>query len=203
MTSSPEKVVFNAGGTKYEVARSIIQAYPSTMLAKLVSETWQQPAKANKEVFIDRDGLQFRYVLSYMRDQKVYLPMGVAKASILQDLAYFGFENVPEDAIGGSCNYEAAVQVQKCKQKYATASSELDKAIKDMQTKKELANLARNAYNHVISSTDLILYAGKSLVLQLSSGPRRQVDYLNQCLSKGGLKFVSPDTNGNVRLAPL
>lgn len=131
-----QTVVFNVGGTKYEVAKSTIDAYPSTMLARLVSETWTKPEDGNKAIFIDRDGIQFRYVLSYMQDQVVHLPMNVTKASVLQDLAYFGFKDVPDKAFTGSCNYEAALQVFRCKQNHAAAVKKLDEEIQDRHKKK-------------------------------------------------------------------
>ena len=96
-----ETVKFDVGGTKYTVSRSLIDAYPATMLARLVSETWQKDPK--EEIFIERDGLRFRCILDYMRDQKVHVPINTTKASVLQDLEYFGFEHIPDGAIDVHC----------------------------------------------------------------------------------------------------
>lgn len=93
-------VLFNVGGIKYEVARSTIEMFPDTMLAKLISKTWQQEKNADSEgIFIDRDGFIFRHVLAYMRDTRVLLPASIPKASVLQELEYFGFEEVDSNAI--------------------------------------------------------------------------------------------------------
>lgn len=105
-------VSFDVGGTKYRVSRSLIEIYPKTMLARLVSDTWQKDP--DKEIFIDRDGDRFRYILDYMRHQKVSLPVtDLTKHALLQELEYFGFENVDSEAIDTcySSNYEAIKHV--------------------------------------------------------------------------------------------
>jgi hypothetical protein len=117
-----EVVKLDVGGTKFKVSRSLIEQYPNTMLARLVSSdsTWHQPPKHQKqqqhhhdhrstdphqqsEIFIDRDGETFRLVLTYMRDHKVYVPMKLAKKTILTELEYFGFDDVDEDVIHSGC----------------------------------------------------------------------------------------------------
>ena len=91
-------VCFDVGGTKYKVTRSTIDKYPNTMLSRMVSETWQ--ANPTKEIFIDRDGSRFRFVLDYMRDSKVSLPVtDTTPSGVIQELEYFGFEGVSLDAI--------------------------------------------------------------------------------------------------------
>ncbi len=98
-----EVVRLDVGGTKFKVSRSLIEQYPNTMLARLVSDTWQQQHHRDHEVFIDRDGETFRLVLTYMRDRKVFVPMKLAKRTILQELEYFGFEDVDESVIHSGC----------------------------------------------------------------------------------------------------
>jgi len=92
-------VTFNVGGTKYEVSRSLLDQYPDTMLSRMVSEEWQQ----GNDIFIERNGARFAFVLDYMRDGSVSLPCGgnsvCTKSSLLAELTYFGFEDVSEDAI--------------------------------------------------------------------------------------------------------
>jgi hypothetical protein len=45
-TDSSRTVKFNVGGRHYEVSRSLIETFPETMLAKMVSETWQKDPEA-------------------------------------------------------------------------------------------------------------------------------------------------------------
>ena len=109
----------NVGGTSYEVSRSTIEQYPDTMLARMVSEAWNsddsgdESDKDKKELFIDRNGERFQYVLDYMRDgSDVSLPVLVSKEGFLKDLEYFGFENVNPTNVFSSSNY---LQVPKRK----------------------------------------------------------------------------------------
>ncbi|CAB9511166.1 POZ domain-containing protein KCTD16 [Seminavis robusta] len=112
MTSNTAIVRLNVGGSKYEVPKSLIEMYPNTMLARLISEQWEggNEQDPNKEIFIDRDGQRFQCVLDYMRDQKAYLPHNMAKASVMHDLKYLGFVDVPDDAIEETLTTPEAVK---------------------------------------------------------------------------------------------
>jgi BTB/POZ domain len=105
-SSSSTTVRFNVGGTKYEVATSTVLSHPDTMLARLVSERWngkngKRPREEDDqdEIFIDSDGKRFHFVLDFMRHKRVFLPKSVSKAAVLQDLKFFGFQDVPAYAI--------------------------------------------------------------------------------------------------------
>ena len=88
----PSTVQLDVGGTIYKVSRSLLESFPDTMLARMVSETWQKDP--NKPIFVERDGESFRYVLHYMRDGHVFLPITMSKDAVLKDLEYYGFDNV-------------------------------------------------------------------------------------------------------------
>ena len=94
-------VKFNVGGTRYEVARSLLEAHPDTMVTRMASEDWQQNAEA--EIFIERDGTRFKYFLDYLRDGKISLPLSVSKDAMLADMNYYGVD--PEDRV----NYQNIV----------------------------------------------------------------------------------------------
>ena len=59
--SGEAKVIFDVGGKMYTVSRSLIEEHSDTMLARIVSKTWQEDPDST--VFIDRDGDTFRFVL--------------------------------------------------------------------------------------------------------------------------------------------
>ena len=83
-TGTYSTVKFNVGGRHYEVSRALIEKFPSTMLARMTSETWQKDPEVT--LFIDRDSDRFRFCLDYMRDGEVWLPLNVPKEGILLDL---------------------------------------------------------------------------------------------------------------------
>ena len=131
---STETVSLNVGGVKHEVSRSLIDLYPETMLARLISDRWHK-SKPNEAIFIDRDGELFRYVLAYMRDKKAYLPLSVSKGSVTQEFAYFGFDitGIPPDAIiCNHANFEAATSMAECQKAYDAEIKMLDQAAKDI-----------------------------------------------------------------------
>lgn len=92
-----ETVKFNVGGQRYELSRSFLSLHPNTMLAKAASDQWQKDP--TKEIFIDRDGQLFLFVLSYLRDGEVALPNTVRKVTLLKELVYFGVDDVDESTI--------------------------------------------------------------------------------------------------------
>ena len=81
---------FNVGGTTYQVCHSLIKLYPDSMLARITSEQWHE--NTDSEIFIERDGTRFRFVLDYMRDRKIILPVSESKESLLAELRYYCLE---------------------------------------------------------------------------------------------------------------
>jgi hypothetical protein len=81
-------VKFDVGGKVFKTARSLILQHEDTMLARLVSDTWQEDP--TKPVFIDRDGDTFRSVLDYLRYGSITLPMTVSKEMFLRDMDFYG-----------------------------------------------------------------------------------------------------------------
>ena len=105
-------VKFSVGGTRYEVARSLFEMHPDTMLARMVSEQWQENPEA--EIFIERDGSRFQYVLDYLRDGRAYIPFALPKESLADDMTYYAISFETERILyseGGS--YAAARFIRK------------------------------------------------------------------------------------------
>jgi BTB/POZ domain len=115
-SKTTDTVQLNVGGTKYTVSKALFEQYPTTMLARLVSDTWHKdPAK---EIFIDRDGNTFSHVLGYMRNLMVSLSLKQAsKETVQRELAYFGFENVPDAAIQDSSSAVEVAEYLSAKRK--------------------------------------------------------------------------------------
>ena len=71
-----DTVKFNVGGKHFEVSRALIDARPESMLAKMISETWEKDPE--NRMFIDRDGDLFALVLNYLRYGSIELPVTVS-----------------------------------------------------------------------------------------------------------------------------
>mmetsp|Transcript_41211 Transcript_41211/g.80648 ORF Transcript_41211/g.80648 Transcript_41211/m.80648 type:complete len:154 (+) Transcript_41211:69-530(+) len=85
-------VIFDVGGKKYKVARTLLEAHPNSMLATMASERWQKDTHQTEGLFLERDCARFGLCLDYMRDGRVYLPLAVSKLALLLDLQYYGID---------------------------------------------------------------------------------------------------------------
>ena len=98
--SQIETIKFNVGGQIYEVSRSLLDLHSDTMLARSASTQWHKDR--DSEIFIDRDGTLFNYVLKYLRDIKISVPLTISKNDLLNELAYYGVKDVVKESIDDS-----------------------------------------------------------------------------------------------------
>ena len=99
-----ENVVrFNVRGMQYDVCRSLLEMYPSSMLAQCASVQGQ--TNPGGEVLLWRGGDRFNYVPDYLQgDRYVYLLANVLMSAFLSDLIYYGIE---VDKCRIVCNYDS------------------------------------------------------------------------------------------------
>ena len=95
LASFNETVKLNVGGKKYETSWAVISSVEK--LSTLAYERWVEDPE--DEIFVDRDGIRFRYCLDYFRDGKVVIPRSETKESILNDLEYYGVASPDTGAI--------------------------------------------------------------------------------------------------------
>ncbi|GAX10775.1 hypothetical protein FisN_UnNu008 [Fistulifera solaris] len=82
-------VHLNVGGTRYEVSRSTLMHYEGSMLASLISGKWKE-GEGDVEIFIDRNGRRFEWVLDYLRSDRAYVPDLSDQLALKEELDYFG-----------------------------------------------------------------------------------------------------------------
>lgn len=99
-SKTKKRIKFNVGGQIYEVSASLLDMHPDTMIAKITSSQWH--CDPNTEVFIERDGTLFGYVLKYLRDRQVTLPLTVTKKELIAEFRYYGIQDVDIQAIDDS-----------------------------------------------------------------------------------------------------
>jgi hypothetical protein len=214
-TDACSTVKFNVGGRLYEVSRSLIEKFPSTVLARMTSETWQKDPEAT--LFIDRDSDRFRFCLDYMRDGEVWLPLNAPKEGILLDLDYFGFENVdPRKIHGGSSNLAAAWQLSKCKEEHEMVLSTCTKNVKAAETTLKAAKRACTENTRAAKTTSECEEVAYDCFLRLSRGHSLEnlvfpyqsnlhsnreefEDHLAKCgLALADVRFVGHSKNGHI-----
>jgi BTB/POZ domain len=190
-------VCLDVGGIKYKVSRTLIEMYPNTMLGRLVSDTWLQDP--TREIFIDRDGDRFRYVLDYMRDGKACLPMSISRPSLVQELDFFGFENVPSEAINeGYSNFAAATRIKELVERHDSDAKARNTQVSQIGIEQAYALLAIECFKHYATTgrfdTFPFLMQGHETLRQLEhiyQGQQVDVDCFNRHLSKLGLQYKS------------
>jgi BTB/POZ domain len=102
--NSTNTVTFNVGGKLFEVGRPLLEKYHETMMLRVLSEM-KVDEETTDPIFIDRDSTRFGYVLDYMRDGKVTLPITISKDCFVSDLNYFGIgQKILNGTIVNECN---------------------------------------------------------------------------------------------------
>nr|CAD2122211.1 unnamed protein product [Meloidogyne enterolobii] len=66
--NNSSRIVFNIGGKCFETSSQTIKRIPNTRLTHLVEECELVKGNSPIEIFIDRDGSRFEYVLNYLRN---------------------------------------------------------------------------------------------------------------------------------------
>ena len=102
--SNIKPITFNIGGQRYEISRSLLDQFPESMLTNCASGQWLE--NPEEEIFIERDGAVFRYILNYMRDGSVFLPVTERKQSFIKELDYYGIEARNSDINDGKAKLE-------------------------------------------------------------------------------------------------
>ena len=90
-----ETIKLNIGGHHHEIHSALLEVCPNSVLALTVSE--QCKDNDETEVFIDRDGTIFRYVLNYLRDGHVTIPITETIEALMKELDWYGIEAHFED----------------------------------------------------------------------------------------------------------
>lgn len=148
--SSDATVVFNADCTTYEVSRALVEKFPDSMSAKLISDTWQQDNNDDEAIFLQCNGPRFQYVVDYMQFQKVNLALCVSKEAVLQGLKYFGFfDSATPNEVHGVL--EIAEAGHLVKNLFEEQLSDCDEHIKRCQLKKQYLKAIFALFNLKIS----------------------------------------------------
>jgi hypothetical protein len=207
-TDPSRTVKFNVGGRHYEVSRSLIEKFPSTMLARMISETWQTDPEAT--LFIDRDSDRFRFCLDYMRADKVCLPLNISKEAFLDDLAFYGFEDVdPSKICGGSSNMAAALHLSKCKEEHEEVLSSCRKNVQAAERAIACEDVAYECFLRLSQGKSLKTYFSNEddydshhLYYSAEVAVTHQVEFEDH-LAKYGLALVTAASAGGVHQLTL
>ncbi|XP_066941040.1 BTB/POZ domain-containing protein KCTD12 [Macrobrachium rosenbergii] len=87
----PPIVELNVGGVFYTTALTTLQKEPDSLLGQMFTGKSKTPVLRDSKgkFFIDRDGVLFRYILDYLRNQKLVLPENFSERERLKKEADF------------------------------------------------------------------------------------------------------------------
>ncbi|NXY46902.1 KCNRG protein, partial [Ceuthmochares aereus] len=87
--SSQEVVVLNVGGVRFVTRASTLQQFPESRLARMLNDDDREFKLVKGEVFVDRDGTLFSYIMDFLRTFQVSLPTDFSDYQRLQREAEF------------------------------------------------------------------------------------------------------------------
>lgn len=199
---SSSKVTFDVGGKPFKVSRSLLEMYPDSMLARSASKTWH--TNEDEAIYIDRDYTLFRYVLNYLRDMKVSLPLTVTKDELLMELDYYGID-ADIDAIDDSLT-QGIQNTQSLNHSYgrlADASKTLDVLIEEKEKECNSLRVAKQCIEKYVLQKGKKYYDQESFIFDtrfeglIGDRNKYSPNKCNEFLSKVGLRLLKhKDGNG-------
>ncbi|XP_048197384.1 potassium channel regulatory protein [Perognathus longimembris pacificus] len=87
--SSQELVTLNVGGKIFTTRLSTIKQYPSSRLARMLDGRDQEFCMVGGQIFVDRDGVLFSFILDFLRNHQLLLPSDFSDYGRLQREALF------------------------------------------------------------------------------------------------------------------
>mmetsp|Transcript_22708 Transcript_22708/g.56117 ORF Transcript_22708/g.56117 Transcript_22708/m.56117 type:complete len:225 (+) Transcript_22708:441-1115(+) len=145
-SNQESRVTMNVGGTMFTVNADTIMQYPDTMLGSMLSKRWTNEHETDKELFLDRDPVLFRYILGFYRNARLVIPHTITKTEMLGEIEYFSLPlgrkdiQFDTDSIAGMRNavldferrYVAKLKETARKGKIAALANELAADLIDM-----------------------------------------------------------------------
>ncbi|NXN94049.1 KCNRG protein, partial [Rhinopomastus cyanomelas] len=87
--SNREVVILSVGGVRFVTRLSTLQQFPESRLARMLNNDDREFKLVNGEVFVDRDGTLFSYIMDFLRTLQVSLPTDFSDYQRLQREAEF------------------------------------------------------------------------------------------------------------------
>lgn len=136
-------VRLNVGGTRYEVSRNTLMRLEGSMLAILISGQWRE-GDVEDEIFIDRDGNRFKYILDYLRSDWVYVSDLSDQAALKDDFEFFGI-NADMSKVSVMGDFTAINELSEDIEKCEKTILEKKRKIAAIQESYRLANVFSKA----------------------------------------------------------
>lgn len=98
MSEFTEVIELNVGGVFYTTSLKTLTQDPDSLLCQWFNGKKEVLGKdAKGKYFIDRDGVLFRYVLDYLRDQSINLPHAFRERDrLIREATHYGLTKLVE-----------------------------------------------------------------------------------------------------------
>ena len=173
------------------------------MIARAASEMWNDYQKSNTNsnnntnnttpIFIDRNGERFAYVLDYMRDNKINLPITIPKAAMVDDLNYYGFDNIDSIPITIYTPLHAFLkqtksiedtfntQIREMEQVVRNQLAAVEEQVNDTRIKIDCMTFARDCLQKVMKNQSLNVIISLPDYADVVDDKEQIEKYLNMC----------------------
>ena len=201
-------VTFDVGGRTFKVSRSLIKQHDTSMLARLVSDTWQSVKDSDMvpSLFVDRDGDRFAYVLDFLRYGHVKLPYNISKDLLILDLDFFGIEGATDETITVGhdyyCHVSKVSEMYRMKAKLLAQVQEIEVQIQEIDYTLATITLSSRYFEKCAELGSLSFTCSvregiddkgemSKLRKQLNKKTTKAFIMVNECLKEYGLELVS------------
>lgn len=115
MSEFTEVVELNVGGVFYTTSLKTLIQEQESLLCQWFDGTQEPLIKdAKGKYFIDRDGVLFRYILDFLRDQSIILPQTFRERErLIREATYYGLPKLV-DALKPQVSYYLLYLCAKC-----------------------------------------------------------------------------------------
>lgn len=188
---------FNVGGQIYEVARSLLDQYPTSMLSCAAAKS----LKEKSTIFIEGNGERFQYCLDYMRRQQVHLPMNIPENALLSDLDYYGIQDVDPSLVNGGCFASEAAQLFETMKKMDERHAQMKDQLKE---KLDCIEVSTDCFSRFVKTGEMKVVFRKSDDEEVYNRVRKVClsryhrDKLDDCLSVYGM-YVAYENDSYAR----
>jgi hypothetical protein len=181
-------VQVNVGGKRFDLSRSFLEMNKGTRLSHIVSDRCDEEPRSDNgtPIYIDRDGNQFSYVLDYLRQGFVHLPVAVSEESFVTELTFYGVK-AHESKIFYSQQAQSDQtrfkQLRICERSLAEKISELKEEQNSLEIRKAITLLATTCYARLISGPNRLVLTNLTVydVSQIT-GEKQLVHAVLECL---------------------
>jgi hypothetical protein len=146
------------------------------MLRRISSDAWKESATNNTtdDIFIDRNGARFQYVLDYMRDARVELPLSIPRSGLVADLEFLSIDHVPANITLSVADPNDLFHGLAAYRNYFTQKSmEIDRRYREVAAEKLACDIANEYFSQLVHKQPEEVHSNQFLCTVVALLPTR------------------------------